>query len=310
MKSIQTKDILEAIYDKLYVQFGPQKWWPAKTPFEMIVGAILTQNTAWSNVEKAIANLNKSKLLSPNKIKEIPLKRLAQLIKPAGYYNIKARRIKDFVNFLFRNYGGSLKKMFKADCLQLRAELLDVRGIGMETADSILLYAGLKPIFVIDAYTRRILSRHNIVDETATYSEIQNIFMDNLSCDTKLFNEYHALIVRLAKDFCKKTPKCHKCPLSTFNKSIKYACDSCSEDLSKPHSRYILKVELYSSPEVEIDKEEYRKESKKEINKLVKQMKNMDPKELEEDIHVFHKLTLCKRCRDIFNKRIKCREFV
>lgn len=200
------------LYNQLYRSFGPQHWWPAKTNFEVIVGAILTQNTAWSNVEKAIRNLAREKLLTPASLKHIKKKRLANLIKPSGYYNIKADRLKSFSNFLFKRYSGSLKKMFSQDVRSLRRELLEVKGIGEETADSILLYAGEKPIFVVDAYTKRILSRHNIISHDTDYDSVQRLFMSNLPRDESLFGEYHALLVKLAKDICKKTPRCNQCP--------------------------------------------------------------------------------------------------
>ncbi len=200
-------------YRKLYSYFGPQYWWPAKTPFEVMVGAVLTQNTSWQNVEKAIANLKKNKLLEPHKLHSLPKRRLAALIKSAGYYNIKAGRLKNFLGFLIKHYGGKLNAMSLKDTLSLRQELLFVNGIGPETADSILLYALNKPVFVIDAYTKRILSRHGFIREDATYEEVQNLFMQNLKNDVKLFNEYDALLVRLGKEFClKNKPKCQSCP--------------------------------------------------------------------------------------------------
>lgn len=205
---------LEAIYDKLYRHFGPQSWWPGETPFEIIVGAILTQNTNWQNVSKAIANLKKAKVLSPKKLYSLPQSRLAQLIRPSGYFNVKAKRLKEFLNFLFKNYNGSLKKMFSRPLENLRKEILAVRGIGPETADSILLYAGGLPVFVVDAYTKRIFSRQKLLNEEADYHTVQKIFTENLKKDVRLYNEYHALIVRLGKDFCKKTkPKCEICPI-------------------------------------------------------------------------------------------------
>lgn len=310
MAKNKTQDILEEIYHKSFAHFGPQHWWPGDTPFEIIVGAILTQNTSWTNVEKAINNLKKKKILSARKIKAISLKRLAHLIRPAGYFNVKAKRLKNFIDFLFKEYHGSLKNMFEDDYLKLRAKLLRVNGIGLETADSILLYAGEKPIFVVDAYTKKILLRHNLIENASVYSQIQNLFMDNLSCDVKLFNEYHALLVRLGKDVCKKIPLCHICPLKEVNREIKHACDSCGKKLDKPSERYILKIELYASPEIEITRDDLKKDTKQEIRELIEQTKNMDPKQLEEDIHVFYKLTLCKRCRDILNQRIKTKEFV
>ena len=302
--------ILEEIHQRLFSRFGPQHWWPGETPFEVIVGAVLTQNTNWGNVEKAIKNLKKKNLLKPRKMKEISEKRLARLIRPSGYFNIKARRLKSFVDFLFKEYRGSLKNMFEEDYLKLRAKLLRVKGIGLETADSILLYAGEKPMFVVDAYTKRILSRHNLIEDKASYSEIQNLFMDSLSCDEKLFNEYHALLVKLGKDICKSVPQCHICPIREVNRDIKYVCDSCGKNLDKPRERYVLKMELYASPEIEITKEDLRKSSKEEYREFIEQMKNIDAKQTEEEVHVFYKLTLCKRCRDIFNQRIKSKEFV
>jgi len=208
------KKRLNLIYQKLYAYFGSQHWWPANTPFEVMVGAILTQNTNWTNVEKAIDNLKKNKLLTPHALYKISHKRLARLIRSAGYYNIKAKRLKEFLQFLFKVYQGSLKKMSQVDTLTLRKNLLSVNGIGPETADSMLLYALNKPMFVVDAYTRRILLRHHLIREVDAYERIQNLFMQNLKNDVKLFNEYHALLVRLGKDFClKRKPKCEICPL-------------------------------------------------------------------------------------------------
>ena len=202
------------IYKKLYKYFGPQNWWPAENSFEVIIGAILTQNTKWANVEKAIANLKKEKYLIPQKLYNIKKSTLARLIRPSGYYNIKAKRLKSFIDFLFENYSGDIKKMFKKPVGQLRQELLEIKGIGPETADSILLYAGDKPVFVVDAYTKRIFSRHGIIGEDSGYQKIQDLFMAGLPKDTKLFNEYHALIVKLGKDFCLKTaPRCSDCPV-------------------------------------------------------------------------------------------------
>jgi len=207
-------DKLEALYNKLYSHFGPQYWWPADTDFEVIVGAILTQNTNWGNVEKAITNLKKAKVLSPRELNKISLKKLSRLITPAGFFNIKAKRLKEFLKFLFSNYGGHIERMLKEDTLSLRVKLLAVNGIGPETADSILLYALNKPIFVVDAYTKRIFSRHKFIQEGALYQDTQNLFMANLKKDVKLFNEYHALLVKLAKVYCLKSkPKCLACPL-------------------------------------------------------------------------------------------------
>ena len=204
---------LVGLYSGLYDFFGPQHWWPAKTNFEIIIGAILTQNTAWSNVEKVIRNLRRAKLLNPASLRNVKKKKLAYLIRPSGYYNIKSERLKNFVNFLFKKYNGSLKRMFSQDMAGLRSELLRISGIGKETADSILLYAGKRPVFVVDAYTKRVLSRHNIVSESSDYDGIQQLFMQNLPSDSRLFNEYHALLVKLAKDICRKNPLCAACPV-------------------------------------------------------------------------------------------------
>lgn len=209
----ESAKVLFTIYKKLYKFFGLQHWWPGDTSFEVMVGAILTQNTNWQNVERAIDNLKKNKCLSAVAMKKISQNRLAQLIRPAGYYNIKAKRLKNFVKFLFSEYKGQIKNMRVQNHLILRAKLLSVNGIGQETADSILLYALNKPIFVVDAYTKRVLSRHKLISEDATYNHIQDYFMNNLKKDRKLFNEYHALIVRLGKDICKTKPNCSICPL-------------------------------------------------------------------------------------------------
>ncbi len=213
MRRADTKKVLKEIYNRLYGFFGPQHWWPADTAFEVIVGAILTQNTSWANVKKAIDNLKKQNLLKPSAIKKINTKKLAELIRPSGYYNQKAKKLKNFIFFLFRNYQGNLSKMFKQEVFALREKLLSVNGIGPETADSILLYAAGKPVFVVDAYTKRILSRHKLIGDKFNYPEVQEIFMKSLEPDPKLFNEYHALIVKLGKDICKTKPNCISCPL-------------------------------------------------------------------------------------------------
>ncbi len=207
---------LIGIYNKLYSFYGPQYWWPGDTPFEIAVGAILTQNTNWGNVEKAIKNLKDAKALTAKALHELATKKLASLIRPAGYFNIKAKRLKSFIEFLMENYNGSMKKIKKEDMEPLRKKLLDIHGIGPETADSILLYALDKPVFVIDAYTKRVLSRHMILDYNASYDEYQNLFHKELDEDIQLFNEYHALFVRVGKDYCKPKPLCEKCPLNTF----------------------------------------------------------------------------------------------
>ncbi|MBI4689091.1 MAG: endonuclease III domain-containing protein [Nitrospirae bacterium] len=204
------------IYKKLYTAFGPQHWWPGETPFEVAVGAILTQNTNWGNVEKAINNLKKGKALNAKTIYEMPSNKLASLIRPAGYFNIKAKRLKAFINFLMNDCYGSMQRLKKEDIYSLRSKLLSVNGIGPETADSILLYALDKPLFVIDAYTKRVLSRHKILDHDEPYDKFQELFHSALKKDLQLFNEYHALFVRVGKMFCKTKPICEKCPLNSL----------------------------------------------------------------------------------------------
>ncbi|OGW83734.1 MAG: endonuclease [Omnitrophica bacterium RIFCSPLOWO2_01_FULL_45_10] len=211
---MENQKALITIYDKLYEFFGPQGWWPGRTRLEIIVGAILTQNTAWSNVEKAIVNLKLERVLStPSAIKKMSVNRLATLIRPSGYYNVKAKRLRHFTDFLFSKYGGSLNELSMSDTGVLRRELLNVNGIGPETCDSILLYAFKRPIFVVDAYTKRLFSRHKFFDERLNYHDAQKFFMSRLPNDEKLFNEYHALIVRVGKTFCKRRPNCRTCPL-------------------------------------------------------------------------------------------------
>lgn len=212
-KALSPNPSLKEIYQILFRKFGPQHWWPAQTPFEVMVGAILVQNTNWANTERAIRNLKVKKLLSPQKLKVVSVKSLATAIKPAGYFNVKAKRLKNFINFLFKTYGGNLTKMRSQDGEVLRRQLLGVNGIGPETADSILLYALDKPYFVVDAYTRRIFVRHGFLKGKCEYAQVQKFFTQRLPKDRKLYNEYHALIVRLAKDFCRTKPLCDKCPL-------------------------------------------------------------------------------------------------
>jgi endonuclease-3 related protein len=205
---------LTAIFRALLKAYGPQHWWPGDTAFEVMVGAVLTQNAAWSNVEKAIANIRDRGLLAPSRLAAVPRRRLAALIRPSGYFNVKAQRLHNLVAFLMDHHQGSVKRMFRRDPVVLRQELLAVNGIGPETADSILLYAGNKPLFVVDAYTKRVFSRHGIVSSDASYDQVQRLFMGGLPRDARLYNEYHALIVRLGKERCKKSrPRCEGCPL-------------------------------------------------------------------------------------------------
>jgi endonuclease-3 related protein len=211
IKSI--KILLMKIYGNLYKAYGPRHWWPGETPFEVMVGAILTQNTSWKNVERAIQCLKGKEVLTIDGIRQLKKSELASLIKSSGYYRIKADRLKTFVDFLFKDYDGDIEKMGEESLPVLRQKLLAVRGIGPETADSILLYGLGKPIFVVDAYTKRVLSRHRMVSEKASYEEIQRFFMDHLPHDKRLFNEYHALFVHLGKRECKKIPRCDICPI-------------------------------------------------------------------------------------------------
>ena len=208
----KTKALLR-IYQKMFEALGPRQWWPGETPFEVVIGAILTQNTNWSNVEKAIKNLKTAGKLSPEGIYELSVTELAKLIRPSGFFNVKAKRVKTFINWLFSRYEGNLSKMFARDLQSLRSELLSVKGIGPETADSILLYAGNMPTFVVDAYTHRIFSRHELIPEESTYDDMKSFFEENLPKDVQLFNEYHALLVNIGKMFCKPKKVCEPCPL-------------------------------------------------------------------------------------------------
>ncbi len=201
----------------LYNYFGPQAWWPAESSFEVCIGAILTQNTTWQNVEKVITNLKHQELLSAEKLFNMDEGKLAEYIRSSGYYKQKSKTLKNFLTFLFTHYDANLKKMFSQDGTILRKQLLNIKGIGQETADSILLYAGSKLIFVVDAYTKRISIRHNLVNHKTDYQEIQELFSKNLPPDVNLFNEYHALMVRVGKTYCSnKEPKCRSCPLLKY----------------------------------------------------------------------------------------------
>jgi endonuclease-3 related protein len=209
-----TSDTLKQIYQLLLEFFGPQHWWPGDGKFEIMVGAILTQNTNWGNVEKAIANLKNDGSLSPQKILDLDIEELAGLIRPAGYYNIKAKRLKNFIHWFFDNYDGQIEKLGDVSTGQLREELLSVSGIGAETADSILLYALERGVFVVDAYTARVAVRHQLIEPEAGYDGLQYLFSSNLQEDVGLFNEYHALLVRVGKEFCRPKARCENCPLN------------------------------------------------------------------------------------------------
>jgi len=204
---------LNQIYQRLFDRFGPQHWWPARSPLEVIVGAMLVQNTNWNNVEKAIENLRQADLLDPHALVGIPAEELEELIRPAGYFRVKARRLQNMMDFLVRRYDGSLEAMFQTPMDELRRSLLSVNGVGPETADSILLYAGGLGVFVVDTYTYRVLTRHDWIDPEADYDLIQEFFHAHLPNDPPLFNEYHALLVQLGKQHCRKSPQCQGCPL-------------------------------------------------------------------------------------------------
>ncbi len=209
-----TQDTLAHIYNQLSKQYGPQHWWPGDTAFEIAVGAILTQNTNWTNVEKAINNIKHAKALDPHRLHSITTEELEDLIRPAGYYRVKTKRLKNFLSWLIENSDGQLENLTSHNTFALREDLLSINGIGPETADSILLYALNRPIFVVDTYTARMATRHGLIEPPFDYHELQDLFQSNLPQDTQLFNEYHALIVRIGKNFCKPKPKCKTCPLN------------------------------------------------------------------------------------------------
>jgi endonuclease-3 related protein len=232
-------------YSALHSRWGPQNWWPAQSRLEVIAGAYLTQNTNWSNVEKAIANLRRTRVLSVRGLREIPLRRLERLVRPSGYFRQKAQRLKIFIRYLDKHYQGSLDRMFARPTEQLRTELLALHGVGPETADSILLYAGNHPVFVVDAYTRRVLDRHGLITAKTTYEQIRALMEEAIAhADGKPlaaakpgaeprhpvsrmsrtsrsqvvqdYNELHALIVRAGNEYCRSAPKCEQCPLREF----------------------------------------------------------------------------------------------
>jgi len=213
MDSRSISQALQNIYHRLLDYYGHQHWWPAEEPFEVMVGAILTQSAAWLNVEKAIANLKAAKALSPAALRRLSLSDIAALIRPCGYYNAKARKLKALVHWLGEDYDDNLDMLFADNKDQLRQQLLSVHGIGEETADSIILYAANKPTFVIDAYTRRIMERIGLRPDGNSYSAHQALFMDNSPADVGLFNEYHALLVCLGKNVCRSRPLCQQCCL-------------------------------------------------------------------------------------------------
>jgi endonuclease-3 related protein len=217
---MSTRKQLIDIYHRLSAHFGPQRWWPAQSPLEVMVGAVLTQNTNWKNVEKAIANLKQAGLLDAGRLYQIDPEDLAQFIRPAGYYNLKALRLKALIAWLWETYGGDLQAICERPADLLREQLLAIRGIGPETADSILLYALDKPVFVVDAYTARILGRHRLISPPADYSEIQSLFENALPREVRLYNEYHALLVCCGKEFCRPKARCDGCPLNPLPHDI------------------------------------------------------------------------------------------
>jgi endonuclease-3 related protein len=214
MKRLPTGRELMRLYDLMYRHTGDLHWWPGETPIEICVGAILTQNTAWKNVEKAIAELRAAKALSVRALGKMAHGRLAKLIRSAGYFNVKAKRLKNFIAHVETRHGGSLDAMLAQPAEALRAELLSINGVGPETADSIVLYAAAKPTFVIDAYTKRILSRHKVLPLEKSYDDFQALFARALAPDAPLYNQYHAMFVRIGNRFCRATPRCDPCPLN------------------------------------------------------------------------------------------------
>lgn len=208
---------LMTLYERMLRHFGPQHWWPGESPLEIMIGAVLTQNTNWSNVERAIKNLRRDDLIDIEKLVKIDPSALAELIRPAGYFNIKAKRLKSLIDFVWREYEGDLDRFFNLPIDQLREKLLSVNGIGRETADDIVLYAAGKPTFVVDAYTYRIMVRHRLIAEDDDYEAIKEMFETHLPTDLALFNEYHALLVATGKNFCRKLARCEGCPLETLD---------------------------------------------------------------------------------------------
>jgi len=217
---VGSDDNLIRFYEALLAYYGPQGWWPGQSDFEVVVGAVLTQNTSWANVEKALAKLKEAQLLEPEGLNKIGPEKLAQLIRPAGYFNIKARRLKNLIRWFCQTYGGSLRVMAQNSVTRLREELLSVNGIGRETADSIILYALHKPTFVVDTYTYRVLVRHGCLEAQSDYEQIKEFCEGHLPQEVQLFNEFHALIVRVGKEYCRSKPRCEGCPLSRFEHFI------------------------------------------------------------------------------------------
>ncbi len=213
--------IINDIYQRLWEAYGPQAWWPADAPLEVMVGAVLTQNTNWRGVEKSIANLRHSGLLSLDNLNEVETGKLAGLIRASGYFNLKAGRLKNLISLVVKDYAGDLEAMGREETDKLRRKLLSVKGVGPETADSILLYGFNRPMFVIDNYTRRVLSRHGFIQPSAPYEELQELFTQHLSPDASIFNEYHALLVRVGKLHCQSKSRCRGCPLEPLLPAVR-----------------------------------------------------------------------------------------
>jgi endonuclease-3 related protein len=213
--------LLGELYDKLWGAFGPQGWWPGETPFEVALGAILTQNTNWGNVARVLTGLKEEGLLDPRALRDLPQEELARRFRPAGYYNLKAQRVRNFLIFLEERAGDSMARLAQEDLDSLRPGLMTVKGIGPETADSILLYALNKPTFVVDAYTFRILNRHHLAPEACPYEELRALFMEHLPLKVPLYQEFHAMLVRLGKEFCRPglRSRCQGCPLENWPSS-------------------------------------------------------------------------------------------
>ncbi|MCX7428215.1 MAG: endonuclease III domain-containing protein [Planctomycetia bacterium] len=211
---MSTTVTLREIYDHLFAAYGPQHWWPGQSPFEVMIGAVLVQNTSWKNVEKAIERLRRDDLFEPHALAAVPAAELEELIRPAGYYRVKARRLHNLLAYVVGRYDGDLGAMFATDLSTLREGLLAINGVGPETADSILLYAGGLPVFVIDTYTHRVMARHGWIEPEIDYHGLQEHFQSRLEDDVAMYNEFHALLVRVGHRHCRKTPKCDGCPLA------------------------------------------------------------------------------------------------
>ncbi len=206
---------VRAAYDRLFAAYGAQHWWPGEGPFEVLVGAVLVQNTAWRNVEKALENLREAGCLEARRLYSLSVAELAELIRPAGYYQVKAKRLRNLLELLVERYDASIEIMFATPPDRLRAELLEVHGVGPETADAILLYAGGVPSFVADTYAHRVSARHGWLPFDADYGQIKEFFEERLPAEPQLYNEYHALLVRVGKEHCKSSAaKCDGCPLA------------------------------------------------------------------------------------------------